>query len=299
MRDWLNYARPTPIGSTAFVHRTFSYDDQGNGLYQTLSSGSAWLSYNDRNQFTGIGYGTSITLGYGGPNQAELIADGGRTVENNLLGKGRRIDGTQATAFIRAADGTLLARKAPGNVWSYYVLDNLGSVIGVTDATGALTKSYDYDPDGNPWPENWDDRPEDFGYAGAYAQYGGQTLYHNGLRWYDPETARWTQADPLDQPADLQDANRYRYVGSNPINYVDPTGSLSCSTIGLGGACKAAKGVAKTVTKKVVAANGLVCYVKKSVASNDTNRLSDDLGDAVNCLNPVSGYTGDVGGTDD
>jgi hypothetical protein len=47
------------------------------------------------------------------------------------------------------------------------------------------------------------------------------------------------------------------------------------------------------------ALNGLVCYLKKSTAHDDTNRLSDDIGDAINCVNPLSGFTGDVGGTDD
>lgn len=208
---------------------TLAYDDQGNTLYQNLLSGTPWLQYNDRNQLTGVGWGAT-NLAYAGPNQAELIEDDGHTIENNLLGKGRRIDGSSATAFIRGADGTLLARKAPGNAWSYYVLDHLGSVIGLTDSSGALVKSYDYNPDGNPWPDDAGTQPEDFGYTGAYARtgtysgIGTDTLYHNGLRWYDPQTARWTQPDPLDQPGDLQNANRYLYVGSNPINYIDPTG---------------------------------------------------------------------------
>jgi RHS repeat-associated protein len=229
MSDWLEYAQPGPLPPTPQAH-TFGYDDQGNNLGTVLPSSSSWNSYNDRNQFVGIGFSASIVLGYAGPNQSELIEDDGRTIENNLLGKGRVIDGTDVTSFVRAPDGTLLARKAPGNAWSYYVLDNLGSVIGVTDAAGALTASYDYDPDGNPWPEQWGTHPEDFGYTGAYAQTasGGaneKTLYHNGLRWYDPETARWTQSDPLDHPDDPRNANRYLYVGSDPINYVDPSGT--------------------------------------------------------------------------
>ena len=52
-------------------------------------------------------------------------------------------------------------------------------------------------------------------------------------------------------------------------------------------------------TRRLVAANGLVCYLRKSTAGDDTNRVGDDIGDAVNCLNPVSGWTGEVGGTDD
>jgi hypothetical protein len=51
--------------------------------------------------------------------------------------------------------------------------------------------------------------------------------------------------------------------------------------------------------RKAVALNGLLCYLRESTAPGDTNRVIDDLGDAVNCLNPVDGWTGDVGGTDD
>ena len=51
--------------------------------------------------------------------------------------------------------------------------------------------------------------------------------------------------------------------------------------------------------RKFIAANGLICYIRKSTAPGDTNRVGDDVGDAVNCLNPVDGWTGDVGGTDD
>jgi hypothetical protein len=51
--------------------------------------------------------------------------------------------------------------------------------------------------------------------------------------------------------------------------------------------------------RKAVALNGLICYIRESTAPGDTNRVSDDIGDAVNCLNPVDGWTGNVGGTDD
>jgi hypothetical protein len=61
---------------------------------------------------------------------------------------------------------------------------------------------------------------------------------------------------------------------------------------------KTARNAAKAVAKKAVAANGLVCYVRKSTASDDVNTVRDDVGEAVDCLNPISGYTGSVGGGD-
>jgi hypothetical protein len=55
----------------------------------------------------------------------------------------------------------------------------------------------------------------------------------------------------------------------------------------------------KAGARKGIAANGLVCFLRKSTAANDSNRIGDDIGDAINCLNPIDGWTGDVGGTDD
>jgi hypothetical protein len=59
------------------------------------------------------------------------------------------------------------------------------------------------------------------------------------------------------------------------------------------------RGLIRKGARKGVAANGLVCYLRKSTAPNDTNRVGDDIGDAINCMNPIDGWTGHVGGTDD
>jgi hypothetical protein len=59
------------------------------------------------------------------------------------------------------------------------------------------------------------------------------------------------------------------------------------------------RGLIRRAGRRGVAANGLACYLRKSTAPNDTNRVGDDIADAVNCMNPVDGWTGQVGGTDD
>lgn len=45
-----------------------------------------------------------------------------------------------------------------------------------------------------------------------------------GQRWYAPSTGSWVQQDALNAPLDPGNANRYSYVGGNPINFNDPTG---------------------------------------------------------------------------
>jgi RHS repeat-associated protein len=197
-----------PGCGTSSSSTLFAYDAGGNDLR---------FGYNDRNQ-TVSGGGS---LAYGGPNQFELTADAGTTIENNLLGVGRKINGTNITTYTRDTDGTLLYRTGPGGTKEYVVEDAQGSIIDLTSTTGTRTATYKYDPDGN---KAGPDTPTDFGYTGSYLRGGTSPIYHNGLRWYDPKTARWTQPDPLDQPDDLQNANRYVYAGADPINFLDLLG---------------------------------------------------------------------------
>ncbi|MCP9492010.1 MAG: RHS repeat-associated core domain-containing protein, partial [Solirubrobacteraceae bacterium MAG38_C4-C5] len=49
--------------------------------------------------------------------------------------------------------------------------------------------------------------------------------YKIGLRYYDPQLARWTQQDPLTGYMDPRRANPYIYAGQDPINQTDPTGA--------------------------------------------------------------------------
>jgi RHS repeat-associated protein len=216
-------------GSTSTAN-LFAYDTAGNDLR---------FGYNDRDQT--ISGGGSLV--YGGPNQFELTSDAGTTVENNLLGVGRKISGTGTTTYTRDTDGTLLYRTGPTGAKEYVIEDAQGSIIDLTSSTGTRTANYKYDPDGN---KAGPDTPADFGYTGAYLRGGTIPIYHNGLRWYDPTTARWTQPDSLGQPLNLQNANPYVYAADNPANYLDPSGQVSCSTFGLGGACKAVKKAGKS-----------------------------------------------------
>lgn len=46
--------------------------------------------------------------------------------------------------------------------------------------------------------------------------------------------------------------------------------------------------------RRGIAANGLACYLRKSTERGDPDRVGDDVADAVNCLNPVDGWTGEL-----
>jgi len=59
------------------------------------------------------------------------------------------------------------------------------------------------------------------------------SLYWYGSRYYDPQIARFTQADTIVPiPGDPQSLNRYSYCRNNPLIYTDPTGHSFLSFMG-------------------------------------------------------------------
>jgi RHS repeat-associated protein len=63
-----------------------------------------------------------------------------------------------------------------------------------------------------------------FQYTGQ-AWYGEVGLYNFKARWYSPSLGRFMQTDPIGYGDGL---NWHNYVGSDPINAVDPSGLDKC-----------------------------------------------------------------------
>ena len=113
----------------------------------------------------------------------------------------------------------------------YYTYDPRGSVSGVTGADGYLWQSYRYDAYGN----------ITFGapqYNNEYT-YNAESYNPNldvqylRARYYSPSTANFLTEDSyLGDINDPLTLNRYNYVKSSPLNYVDPEGELPQVVIG-------------------------------------------------------------------
>ncbi len=96
----------------------------------------------------------------------------------------------------------------------------------MTDADGDIVQHYGYQPYGS--------EREGISNSNAFpvsSRYTGQTLdtetglYYYGARYYDPEIARFIQADTVvPDPGSSQAYNRYAYVYNNPLKFSDPTG---------------------------------------------------------------------------
>ena len=304
----------TPPSTGCTTSRQTAFD--GNGNETTGANGTnRTAAYNLMDQTKTITVGASPTsLVYLGLGQARWIAEGASTFQHNVLGTGSRTTGTSSDHFTRDESGTLVSRRN-GSARSYYLFDALGSVTGLVngDSTGAVAARYDYEPHGGrdlsaTGVSAAADVPHgQFGFAGGYRSVGG--TYHYGQRYYDPLSMRWTQGDPLDQTGDLREGNRYVYAAGDPVGLDDPSGTIVlCAIIKkcretVTDAAKKARGpvtsVAKTVGKAVYRVQAVGCYARKSfIEDNDTEGVVDAVVDAANCLNPVSGYTGDIPGGD-
>ena len=106
---------------------------------------------------------------------------------------------------------------------SFYGYDGPGSVRQLSNASGTVTDTYNYDAFGNKISSTGS-TPNNYLYRGE--QYDSDLgLYYLRARYYNPLTGRLLGRDPEDGspfiPATL---HKYLYVGGNPVRYVDPTG---------------------------------------------------------------------------
>ncbi|MBZ0237961.1 MAG: Hint domain-containing protein [Deltaproteobacteria bacterium] len=203
-----------------------------NGEVATRSSGALTTTY------TWDTLGALRRVGLPGGGTIEYLVDpAGHRI-------GKRVNGALAYGFLYNGADRPAAQQTGGVVTSRYVYsrsfgapdymvkngttyafvtDHLGSVRLVVNAvTGAIAQRIDYDEFGVVLS---DTSPgfQPFGYAGGL--YDADTgLVQFGAREYDARTGRWMSRDALG----LADGgNVYEYVGSDPINLKDPTGTLS------------------------------------------------------------------------
>jgi RHS repeat-associated protein len=83
-----------------------------------------------------------------------------------------------------------------------------------------VTEKYKYDAYGNPYAGRFLHMPKHNPYGFTGQRFEPETrVYAFAFRDYNPVSMRWMTEDPI-----RDRLNWYQYCGSDPVNFVDPTG---------------------------------------------------------------------------
>ncbi|MCZ7676385.1 MAG: RHS repeat-associated core domain-containing protein [Roseovarius sp.] len=110
----------------------------------------------------------------------------------------------------------------------YLHADQLGSIIGISDSTGASAERRAYHPFGKIAREVTLDialTKEDKGFLGERYDEHAELQFLNN-RYYDPELALFIQPDWLGVTEPGVGTNRYDYANNDPVNKFDPNGNF-------------------------------------------------------------------------
>jgi RHS repeat-associated protein len=209
-----------------------------DGLNRIAQEPGQTLTYDQRGNLTAEG---GRTFGYSSDNRLTSMTGGGRTygfaydpagrlhevTGTGIASRGHAWDGNDA--ILTFSNGGFLVRTVygPGENEPLYQLDNQGrrtwfaqdergSIVAGADATGTASGTKAYDEYGNPTSINYQ-----HGFTGAlHLRTTG--LYYMRARIYDPKLGRFLQPDPIGYGDGM---NMYAYVGGEPVNQLDPSGT--------------------------------------------------------------------------
>ncbi|MGD0510742.1 MAG: RHS repeat-associated core domain-containing protein, partial [Candidatus Micrarchaeaceae archaeon] len=106
---------------------------------------------------------------------------------------------------------------------SFYGYDGGGSVRQLTNASAAITDTYNYDAFGN-LLNSTGTTPNSYLYRGEQND-SDLGLYYLRARYYNPQTGRFMSRDPEDgKIVDPATQHKYLYAGGDPVNKTDPKG---------------------------------------------------------------------------
>ncbi|MFF2102279.1 RHS repeat-associated core domain-containing protein [Streptomyces sp. NPDC058202] len=126
--------------------------------------------------------------------------------------------------FNREPGGTLNSMTTGGKTY-FYLTDALGSVVALADTDGNKVDSYTYSPRGaRILAQSSEPVAQPYRFAGNYHDPTG--LYHLQARYYDANIGRFTQPDPSGQ-----EQNPYLYAEGDPVNRIDPNGTISLTGV--------------------------------------------------------------------
>jgi RHS repeat-associated protein len=239
---------------------TFSYDNNGNRTGK-IQTGSVFYTYDDENQLTQAETDTSQTpVAMRWRTQWEYDARGRMrkrteysfntitgwvlSSETRYLYDGRRViqernsSNVPLVTYVRGLDlsgsfegaggiGGMLSRTAHTGAngvtltHAFYHADANGNITKMIDNSQASVADYKYDPFGRTFSSSGTLATANSYRFSSKELMGPSGFYYYGFRFYDPETQRWPNRDPLGEEGGI---NLYQFSSNDPTDLVDPFG---------------------------------------------------------------------------
>lgn len=211
LNQYSNVGGITPIfdargNLTGLGSDSYGYSSENLITSATVASAATTLSYDPALRLYQVytpANSKTLRFQYDG---ADLIAE--YNASNAMTA--RHVHGPGTDEPLVTYTGTGLATRTWLNA------DERGSIVAIADDSGAATAKIAYDEYGRP------------GTVAARFAYTGQiyipslALYYYKARMYSPALGRFMQTDPIGYAGGM---HSYNYVGSDPVNFTDPSGN--------------------------------------------------------------------------
>lgn len=232
--DDANPYRLTATTAEGGARADVGYDAAGN----VTSHGARRFGYDHTHALTRFEDGRGLVADYGydpqGARVSKVVDDGHGSVSRTFfVGDEAEIRNGAPTLFVHL--GALrVAVLSPAST-RFVHPDPLGTTSFFTDETGAKIAAIAFLPFGNVAASSGDIDERTFGSHPFDAESG---LFYMQRRHYDPDTARFLQADPIAvlKPERYMTTPRafhpYAYAGNDPLNNADPDGMTFWSVVG-------------------------------------------------------------------
>lgn len=207
----------------------FTYDKDGNRLTES-AQGQKELryAYDAVNRLISVkGQAPASTFTYDGDGNrvAQAVGKGSYGYVNDVAGRLFVLQESGPDGSISYAYGLGLISESGVGFDYFHHHDALGSVIGLSDATGTLQQGYAYDSWGTPTVSIGNvGKKNKFRFTGE-ALDPGTLLYYLRARYDDPAVGRFVTKDLFAGLTQIPSTkHRYAYAGNNPTNRRDPLG---------------------------------------------------------------------------
>jgi RHS repeat-associated protein len=202
--------------------------DSGNGFVYTYDSKNRLLSA------VSAGMGVNLAMTYDDHNKVVSRTLNGTTryfiYDGWSLIAEYNSTGDLVKRYVHGAGIDEILVQTQGSTDAFYHHDALGSTVLLTNASGNIVRSYEYDVFGQVSnPPSVDDMFSADPYANRFLYTGREflkeaNLYDYRNRVYSAELGRFLQTDPI--RFDAGDRNLYRYVANGSVNFKDPLGLI-------------------------------------------------------------------------